>query len=347
MGEPVSPGNILRGSPWRLPGVEMTKTEKYSDVLSADDLRQLQQRSDRPAAIRACVHFGSLLLAATAVVLLSTWSWWLLAPAIFVCGLLIASMHAPMHESIHLTAFRSKRANKVLGWMAGWCMLMPPSFYRDFHAEHHRHTHDPLRDPEISAGGEKFAYWPVYIHEYLIMASGLLLLIARIAGLLLMALGTRGPWWNKLFPFVRAHNRKNAVWEARAYVAVIVAVAVIGYTLLPGLAYLLLALLVGFSALVLYLASEHTGLPTLGTIFERSRTTYTNAIVRYFMWNMPYHAEHHAYPSVPFHALPELHDRVKPACVNTAPGYLRLQAEVISNLRVTPANDAAKSEQCR
>ena len=25
------------------------------------------------------------------------------------------------------------------------------------------------------------------------------------------------------------------------------------------------------------------------------------------MWNMPYHAEHHAYPSVPFHALPQLH----------------------------------------
>ena len=28
--------------------------------------------------------------------------------------------------------------------------------------------------------------------------------------------------------------------------------------------------------------------------------------MRWFAWNMPYHVEHHAYPSVPFHALPKL-----------------------------------------
>ena len=37
----------------------------------------------------------------------------------------------------------------------------------------------------------------------------------------------------------------------------------------------------------------------------------SNALVRFFAWNMPYHVEHHLHPSVPFHALPKLHERLK------------------------------------
>ena len=29
------------------------------------------------------------------------------------------------------------------------------------------------------------------------------------------------------------------------------------------------------------------------------------------MWNMPYHAEHHAFPAVPFHSLPALNKVLK------------------------------------
>jgi fatty acid desaturase len=38
---------------------------------------------------------------------------------------------------------------------------------------------------------------------------------------------------------------------------------------------------------------------------------------------MPYHAEHHAYPSVPFHALPGLHHLVAARIVHHAQGYHR------------------------
>ncbi len=314
----------------------MDHSEQFADVLSQADLREFQARSNRPAALRASVQFGALLLSAVAVVVGSTGPWWILTPLVVVCGLLIASMHAPLHECVHLTAFQSRWANQLVSFLAGFPMLIPPSFYRDFHFDHHRYTHDPKRDPEISAGGEKFAYWPVYLHEYLVMISGLLLMVARLAGLLLIALGPRGPWWNKLFPFVRKHNRARAAWEARVYIALIAILVVLSIETLPGLRYLLFSLAVGFAALVIYLSSEHTGLPTQGSIFERSRTTYSTAVVHYFMWNMPYHTEHHAYPAVPFHALPQLHRRIKPAVTNTATGYARLHVGVIRQLRLFP-----------
>eukprot|EP00666_Eupelagonemidae_sp_cell4sb_P015905 gene15905-16082_t len=41
-----------------------------------------------------------------------------------------------------------------------------------------------------------------------------------------------------------------------------------------------------------------------------SRTTATWWAYRALAWNMPFHVEHHAWPSVPFHQLPALHRAV-------------------------------------
>ena len=41
------------------------------------------------------------------------------------------------------------------------------------------------------------------------------------------------------------------------------------------------------------------------------RTVYMNPIFRFLYWNMNYHVEHHMFPTVPYHALPALHEEVK------------------------------------
>ena len=58
--------------------------------------------------------------------------------------------------------------------------------------------------------------------------------------------------------------------------------------------------------------------------FANSRTTRSNALVRWLAWNMPYHTEHHLYPSVPFHALPRLHALVSERLREVRPGYVAL-----------------------
>jgi fatty acid desaturase len=42
-----------------------------------------------------------------------------------------------------------------------------------------------------------------------------------------------------------------------------------------------------------------------------SRTVYMNPISRFIYWNMNYHVEHHMFPMVPYHALPQLHAMIK------------------------------------
>ncbi len=43
-------------------------------------------------------------------------------------------------------------------------------------------------------------------------------------------------------------------------------------------------------------------------ILLNTRTVRANPIMRWLLWNMPYHTAHHCYPMVPFHKLPALHD---------------------------------------
>ncbi|MFX8624383.1 fatty acid desaturase, partial [Acinetobacter baumannii] len=41
-----------------------------------------------------------------------------------------------------------------------------------------------------------------------------------------------------------------------------------------------------------------------------TRSTKTNALMRWICWNMQYHTAHHAFPGVPFSNLPELHQTI-------------------------------------
>jgi len=48
---------------------------------------------------------------------------------------------------------------------------------------------------------------------------------------------------------------------------------------------------------------------------------------------MPFHAEHHAFPAVPFHALENLHSLVRPHLQETERGYIAFHRDYIRQLR--------------
>ena len=122
--------------------------------------------------------------------------------------------------------------------------------------------------------------------------------------------------------------------EARIHLALFGAVVVLSLALGSGaaLTYWVVPALLGQPWLRLYLMAEHTGCPLVPDMLANSRTTATNAVVRFFAWNMPFHAEHHAFPAVPFHALPHLHRRLAPVLQVTARGYLTVQRQILAAL---------------
>jgi fatty acid desaturase len=293
--------------------------------LKAKDLMPLSTRSNAPAAWRAAGHFGAIAMAVTALwYMQGSWS---ALPITVLLGYFLAFLFTMEHETAHQTAFRTRAWNHVLGHLAGFAILLPYEYYRVFHWDHHRYTQDPERDPELAAP------LPTTRLGVLWTWSGMPILIGRFR--LLYAHGVRG---KVTVPWVSPEKRPLIVREARAYLA--------GYGLIlagslaagssAAIWLWLLPLVVGQLFLRPYLLAEHTGCAHSANMLENTRTTYTNAVVHYFAWNMPFHAEHHAYPAVPFHALPGLNQFLARHIVNTEPGYRAATATVVRHLLAHP-----------
>ena len=78
---------------------------------------------------------------------------------------------------------------------------------------------------------------------------------------------------------------------------------------------------------------KHGLCPMVANMFDNTRTTYTNRVVRFFAWNMPFHTEHHTYPTVPFHKLPELHDLMQGEIIHRETSYTSFTGKYITKIK--------------
>jgi len=298
--------------------------------LKADVLKPLFVKTNAPAAWRCLGHFGAIALSALAL-----WNalgtWWAV-PLTLLTGYFIAFLFNALHEAAHQTPFRTRALNHALGHVAGFAVLLPCEYYRAYHWEHHRHTQDPARDPELSSPLPRSAaslawYW-----------TGLPIWFGR-----LRMLFVHGVLGRAMEPWVPESKRGLVVREARWYIAGYAAVIGASLAAQSMLAVWLwiVPLMAGQLFLRPYLLAEHTGCANTPNMLENTRTTTTNAFVRFFAWNMPYHAEHHAYPAVPFHALPRLNTLLAAHIVNTAPGYPAATAAFVGHLLERPPRTGA------
>jgi fatty acid desaturase len=221
-----------------------------------------------------------------------------------------------LHEACHRTMFVRPWANTLAGWIAALGQPMSPALMRAFHFEHHRHTHELARDPEL--GGLSFmASWPRG-PLWLFTMTGISVLVARFGWSLFAALvpPQANAAWSKILPFVAPDKRRRVVWEARVLMAIHATAIVLASTVLPALWWVYAGMALGHMFLSWYITCEHRGLPQEGSVLERTRSLDTPSFVRWLVWNMPYHAEHHGWPAVPWHALPALHAEVRPHLVH-------------------------------
>ncbi|MEM9062714.1 MAG: fatty acid desaturase [Pseudomonadota bacterium] len=236
-------------------------------------------------------------------------------------GVLLVFLFTALHECIHRTAFRTDWINDRLADLLGAVVLLGAKHFRYFHMAHHRHTHDPENDPEL-AGGK-----PGSLYETLKYLSGVSDWTWRVRAL----------WSNALREnndsYVPPRGRKAVMTEARTLLLFYALLAAISFV--AGTAVLfwvwLLPMVIGGPFLRAYLLAEHARCPHVADMFENTRTTYTTRLVRWIAWNMPYHAEHHAYPSVPFHKLPDLHALCSEYLKVTQDGYSAFTTDYVAD----------------
>src|SRR3712207_1899778 len=99
-------------------------------VLSRAELKEYVPRNDRIGLMYLTGHFGLLGLTGYGIYLASGTAWVL--PAMMAHGIVMAFLFAPMHETSHGTAFRSRWLNEAVFRLVSFIYISPPIFFRYF-----------------------------------------------------------------------------------------------------------------------------------------------------------------------------------------------------------------------
>jgi fatty acid desaturase len=294
-------------------------------MVDPDRLKELSRKSDARGWLQVVSHLGAIGLTGWGLHAALGTLW--VIPAFIAHGILINYLYAGQHEFSHSTVFKSPGLNEFFGRLFGLIVLHPRDFDQVQHFAHHRYTQKWREDGELYRK-------PYTLGSYLKGLTGLWMVTRLLPSTVQSALGRVDA------PYVRGKNKEKVIREARVSLAIYAAIIVVSIAFRSWA-----ALLYWFAPLVLTKWGhniqnliEHVGMPHDTNIFENTRSTKTNAFMRWMCWNMQYHTAHHAYPSVPFYRLKQLHhdaftaNGLKPATMT----YFGFQIAVIKALREKP-----------
>jgi Na+-transporting NADH:ubiquinone oxidoreductase subunit F len=303
----------------------LAEVDWYLSPVPRETMQQLMVRRDGPA-LRDCLLWVGLLGFTGWL----GWYWWGSLWAILpfaAYGVLYATVSdSRWHESSHGTPFRTDWCNFVLYEIASFMVQRESIPWRWSHNRHHSDTMVVGRDPEIQAPRPtkivdilgKFIAWKAqqrYYRRLVIHAFGR------------MDAEERAYVPESEFPkiFLRARICLGI------YLLTIIAAWFSG-SILPCM-YIGLPTLYGTWLMPFFTLTQHAGLRE-DVLDHRlnSRTVTLNPILRWLYWNMNFHIEHHMYPMVPYHALPQLHAVLKDDLPPATPGLLAAFREIIPAL---------------
>lgn len=290
--------------------------------LTREELKSFMQRSNWPATWRLVIWLA--VLSATGGLIALSWNSWLIWPAMFLHGIVVVHHFSLQHECVHYTVFRTRWLNDLVGNICGAILVLPHKHFRYEHCDHHTYTQLTGDDPELVPMPKSLGAYLYYISAIPYWRTKLTELFRHVAGRL-----TEGE--KRFIPNVE----HGAVFlEARLmlalYIVVFAAMAATGWW--APLWFWFIPLLLGEPVMRFVRMTEHVGRPTVPQMHENTRTNLVSLPWRFLCWNMNYHAEHHYVASVPFHALPRLHEKLKDHIFVEENGYLGAHRDILRQL---------------
>jgi fatty acid desaturase len=291
-------------------------------ALTRQELKAFMSRSNGHAFIRLAI-WAVILTITSSLIFLTYESWWIV-PAMFIQGIVVVHHFSLQHECVHYTAFKTRKLNDIFGMLCGISIILPNQQFRYEHCDHHTYTQLKGKDPELIE-------LPISIRKYLWYISSV-------------------PYWNNKFKqifrhflgrlndddraFLSNHEALVVFREARSMVAIyaIILLVCASTNYWAPLWYWVIPLFMGEPVMRFIRLTEHVGRPNVDDMKENTRTSLVSVPLRFLSWNMNYHAEHHYAASVPFHALPKLHKKLKGYVYVEKRGYLGAHIDIIMQL---------------
>jgi fatty acid desaturase len=294
----------------------------YQTPLDRRRLKELMRREDGPGLRDMALWLSLLVLAGAAGVALWGTRW--AVPAFAVYGLLYATAaDSRFHESLHGTAFRTEWLNRIRYQLCSFLLITNPVTTRWSHVRHHSDTIIVGQDPEIPA------HRPPNLWLIAVNFLGVVAATQNYLSMVRLAAGRLSPEEQDL---VAASEQPHAVLAARIHLAVHAVVWTLALALGSGLPVVLVGLPRYYGIWLSFVVGvpQHLGLDE-DVLDHRpnSRTILMGPVLRFFYSNISYHVEHHMYPMVPYHRLPELHEAIRHDCPASYPSVCAAWAEIL------------------
>lgn len=235
-------------------------------------------------------------------------------------GYLWMSIVTIMHDATHDALFASKALNLAFG-----IVMMIPIFasfiaFKTDHLEHHRYNRS-ARDPDAFMMGRRRL--PDFLLFYAYLAFGGVLSFIH---------------FNFIYPFTRFHHRQWVIHLFETALKATVYWLAFAYAQRHGVLGKALELWlwpIFFFSLInsMRFVAEHYGTPWDVGSMAGTRSVVSNPVNAFFWNNINWHIGHHAYPTVPWYNLVELHGLLgKQIAASGAPvdkSYLRIYFKAI------------------
>lgn len=205
---------------------------------------------------------------------------------VVMMGFILAGFINLAHECLHQNIFPSKLANYFVGSIAAGALLINYTAYTDKHLKHHQHL-GTSNDTESSVEFNS-------IYSYFLTLSGYSFLISQVR------LGIEIIFF-KLPAYMRGRKRMSLARREAWCITLWIVVTLVLLSLFPKntLSLYLAPLALAYFWIIFIGLPEHYGCSTTVPRYLSARTITSNWVVRYFMWNANFHAEHHRYPAAP------------------------------------------------
>jgi fatty acid desaturase len=295
---------------------------RQREIIDRKTLKPFTKRRDLPGLL---YFFGLLgfIAASGYLIYLSSWSNWLLWPAMLLHGIMLSHLFAPLHETSHGTAFRTRWINEAVLWFCGIVTIWTPLYFRYDHAGHHTYAQVVGKDPEFVLPA------PRSLLGYIYYVSALHLWVKNFGWLFRHAQGYMHPFNRQ---FVPDSELPKIYREARILLSIylLLLIGSIAFQTWVVAIYWLIPTIIGVPVARMLRVADHTGCEEAANLRTYARSVTTDRLTRFFCWNMSYHCEHHLAPSVPFHNLKQLHEKVGHEMNPVGKGYIAIQWEIIT-----------------
>jgi fatty acid desaturase len=224
------------------------------------------------------------------------------------------------HDASHGTFAPRAWINRVAGTVVWALTFMNATDYKYFHRRHHAFT-----GTENDTEG----------HVRQVKTYGDYVRLCFRNALFFDAAGWRALFLRRFSPYVPASARRAVIIDQLVVCAWVLALMVMLWfwpriVLRVYLGPWLLAPLIGSMIGML----EHHGTDWTSDLGANTRSVSTNLLVRTVLWNANYHAEHHAFPTVPSYRLHELASAHGAAFKYRERSYVAFHVRTLSRLRL-------------